>query len=545
MARVPLYARNKLASSVVGTPGVGQVDTSAAQVLSGIAANIGGLADTANQIHIAQVAENQRQIRIAQERQRQEQARLDGLRRRVEVDYMKAQAQTHSANILNDLQQKHMWDVNGVDTAYQKSMGEYLDTTLEGVQDEETRLMLHQDFSAVMAGGATAISNFKQSRFEPIAREQLKGTASEFSKRVNKATVTEMEAAQAAEQYKADTLESYRVVHGPGAEAAQRDDIGAGIKNYVTAIAITGNTERLESVLESKLTDTYLDKSELTPFAAEKRRQVREVAQFQRVQAYRERVSADAEFVDQLAARAPDGDITKLAPQDIQKFITDNPGMSNSLKGTLVRAKGKAEATVRNSKNDAERARALGTVHKDIERTQRQVIALEKRIREGDRSEKTLNAYQTSAQSLIEYNSVATALVESLKDSPSYAALGAANSALLKDTKTNLTKFTKDPKRREENLRYNSFMSKAKEYAARYNPSFPNPADNAFVQNIYQTHFRTRMAQIYEAAQERNQVDTLLKNAVGLKSLYGSAHSYALQQAKEALRRRNQKRNGQ
>lgn len=539
MARVKLYDRRTLASSTVGTPGVGQVDTSASQVLGSIAQGVGGLADTANQLLNAEIAENNRQLRAAEARQREEQKRLDGLRRGVEVGYIKAQAQTKSAEVINRLQQDHMWDTTGIEQKYQEEMGTYLDTTVDGIQDEETRLQFQQQAAPIFSQGLTGLANFKQQRFEPIAKQQLKGTAAEFTKAINSATYTEAEVTAKVAQYRQDNADAYKVLYGGAYDAEMTSDIGAGVENYVSAVALTGNPERLDAILQSDVVKENLDNARLKTFAEQKQKQVREADAFRRKEETERQIAADVDYINELVSIAPGGRVSQLSPKQINDFIEKTPHMSNRLKSRLVAAKAESEDLIKRDASNAELAAILGRTHRYIDKAQKKVVELELKMQHGGTSEATLEAYYTQIEALIGYTEKAKDLTELLKKDPQYNHLASANAAVLAVAEKRLSKMSGDPKRKQESIKRDAFDNRVTAYINKFKPPLADPRDREFAERVYGHYMRVYMNDVYTQARQEGKLDSVVAKPAGIEHLLKNAHIGAYKAVRQAMNNRH------
>lgn len=173
MAKIPLYEQNRLASSVVGTPGVG---TSAAQVLNGISQG-------AEQLQY-QLALSARQNALAAAQQQQQQQKLAAAQKKV-LDEIEIADHDVNIGLAHDNEESRIkaemiGDPSGASRAFADTARANLDEYLNSIQDPEIRNKVKVNGLKAIHSRATQIGNWELTQRTENAKGKIENTLGEL-----------------------------------------------------------------------------------------------------------------------------------------------------------------------------------------------------------------------------------------------------------------------------------------------------------------------------------------------------------------------------
>lgn len=278
MPKIPLYEQGRLASSLVGTPGVDNSGQVMAETVSS------GL----SQLNTA-LAYKQRQTLAAQKE-------LETLQRNA-IAAERVSAYDVKANQgYNDVTEKNAFTPDIAMAELPKHLKSLGASAMEGVEDPQTKMLIQQKVMEKEAAYIKQASDWKTGRSIPIAEKSLEAQVGDLSQRVRSAVgpdgvVDSAIIAKQFQEFDASTSGLSSMLYGPAAGERNRQAKGAALKDVLFDMAAKGPqgtedderfAEYLKKVYESPEFQSYMNPEDGKQVLVEARRIAAEASRAKR-----------------------------------------------------------------------------------------------------------------------------------------------------------------------------------------------------------------------------------------------------------------------
>lgn len=310
MAKIPLYEQNRLASSVVGTPGV---FTAPATELGGIANSAQAIGNTAAQMGRAMFEDQ------LQERRRKE-AEVRALNNRIAEAERDADVQAKVSGLDKDftdlslqIKNDHNWDTNNALPTFADKAQQMATTLADQEQNPLNKAEIRKLSQSKIASYQDGLAKWAETRQVPIMDSNIQKAAGNFSLSVNSADLSAADVGQKIQQYRTDTEKLYPFVYGAEGDVKRRNDIALGVENYLSATALNA-PDLLEDRIKAFNGGTMIDPKRLNAFAGEQRRIAAEIKAANTTAVHNSQLAAKLESMSELIASSPTGDVKDADP---------------------------------------------------------------------------------------------------------------------------------------------------------------------------------------------------------------------------------------
>lgn len=269
MPKIPLYEQGRLASSLVGTPGV---DNSGQIMAESVATGL-------SQLNTA-LAYKQRQTLAAQKE-------LETLQRNAMAGERVSAISLKKTMIANDLKAKHMYDPDVGEVELNKQLDKLLEDEVAGIQDPMLKALVKgKGFDEIVAE-KKEYSNFKLSRAVPIMEKSLEAQSGDLAFRVRSAVdpetgrVDRKTVTGVIEDFNNRTSGVMANLYGPAAVEKNRQAVGDALTGMLFEVAARGPqgtdndakfADYLKEVYEDPQFNAYIDPKEGKQILVEARR---------------------------------------------------------------------------------------------------------------------------------------------------------------------------------------------------------------------------------------------------------------------------------
>lgn len=269
MPKIPLYEQGRLASSLVGTPGV---DNSGQVMAETVASGL-------SQLNTA-LAYKQRQTLAAQKE-------LETLQRNAMAGERVSAISLKKTMIANDLKAKHMYDPDVGEVELNKQLAKLLEDETAGIQDPMLKAMVTGKGREEIVAEQKSYSDFKLSRAVPIMEKSLEAQSGDLSFRVRSAVdpetgaVDPMAVGKLFEDFDNRTSGVMANLYGPAAGERNRQAKGEALKGMLFEMAAKGPNgtqddekfaDYLKTVYETPQFNMFMDPADGKQVLVEARR---------------------------------------------------------------------------------------------------------------------------------------------------------------------------------------------------------------------------------------------------------------------------------
>lgn len=269
MPKIPLYEQGRLASSLVGTPGV---DNSGQVMAESVATGL-------SQLNTA-LAYKQRQTLAAQKE-------LETLTRNGLAGERVSAIGLKKTTIANELKAKHMYDPDVGEAELNRQLDKLLEDEVAGIQDPMLKAMVMAKGRDEIVAEKKAYSDFKFSRAVPIMEKSLEAQSGDLAFRVRSAVdpetgaVDPMAVGKLFEDFDNRTSGVMANLYGPAAGERNRQAKGEALKGMLFEMAAKGPNgtqddekfaDYLKTVYETPQFNMFMDPADGKQVLVEARR---------------------------------------------------------------------------------------------------------------------------------------------------------------------------------------------------------------------------------------------------------------------------------
>lgn len=320
MAKIPKYQQDKLASSMVGTPGV---DTSMSQAFASGAQALNQVGDTLLRIGQIDYQERLREANRIKAEQRAAAKQLQELHVQTVNGARKAKYGVGLNGLSNELRQAHMFDINGAMESWNAKSVELMESQLETIVDPRERLMAQKALQAEQASQTEQFQNFLNGRIPEIGKANFKVIGDGLKISTNDPMLSPEDVRKKVVAFAEDptVMKSALNVHGPAAPVAIREMQSDAIRNYMSKVAQSGNLDQLNMVIGAF--DDLVEGTDTEEFYSRQRQLAREA---QRMAERDFQYTASITAIDGLAelnAASQKGELTREMVDEFKTSVQD------------------------------------------------------------------------------------------------------------------------------------------------------------------------------------------------------------------------------
>jgi len=310
MAKINLYQQDRLASSLVGTPGL---YTAGAQSLGNIAQgaeNIGNsIQAIGNAIFGDQLAERRR--REAEARAADKQIK-DADRASYISDRLGA-ADVEFTQAYTDIQSKYANDTTGAVQAYQAQAKQIRDQYVSKETDPLTKAELQKAMASKQAQYIGDVASFVQGRQIPIMKDRLQNMAGNFSLMVSNPNLSAADFGKKYQEYVQQNLPNYQFTEGAAAPIEMRKALEPAVINYLESTALN-HPELLDDRIKAFSGGSMIDPSKLNSIVNQQKAMANAVASKQLADLHLSQAASQAQATAEIIDATPTGDSKDADP---------------------------------------------------------------------------------------------------------------------------------------------------------------------------------------------------------------------------------------
>lgn len=317
MPKVPLFDQNQLASSMVGTSGVGG---STAALFGSIADSAESVGNTAYAIQAAEYQRNQTELRQRQAEVRAAEKELRNIQRSAETNGMASGYSVKLNTLANERQKADGFNTDNTLTEFTTQAKQWMDEDLETITDPTKKAMAQKAYTDVMTSQTNSLSDWAKSRTLPIIEGSIKGMAGDLSAKLKDSTVGDWDTTgKMLEEYDRN-IGLYTTMYGKEGLTRLRADQDAALKQRVASIANGDNPEQLETLDKNPVVKTYMEPTTFHGFlkdqrivAAQRKAEIKDETQ-------RQQKADNMEANTSWIGLTTNGDPRTISPYDFQQF---------------------------------------------------------------------------------------------------------------------------------------------------------------------------------------------------------------------------------